>query len=638
VIQKFDAIEEEALEALKKEQDDDIPQIYVGCATCGNATGAQSVVQTIKSKLEKENVKAKIKEVGCIGMCFAEVLVDVIKPGRPRISYQDVTAEKAEEIIDSYIINDDPRPDLALGFFGEDGPEDVERIDTGDVFKNQQRVILKNCGNIDPENIDEYIAHGGYRGLAESLEMKQEDIINVLKDSGLRGRGGAGFPAGRKWESCMKPQADQKYVICNADEGDPGAFMDRSVLEGDPHSVIEGMIIAGYTIGSSKGYFYVRAEYPLAIKRLRKAIAQAKEKNLLGENILGTGFDFDLEIFQGAGAFVCGESTALVMSIEGNRGWPKPLPRPRTTEEGLWGKPTLLNNVKTFSVVPQILSKGADWFRSIGTEGSPGTAVFALTGKINRSGLIEVPMGIELEKIIYEVGGGILDGRKFKAVQTGGPSGGCLPEDKLHLSVDFDTLVEAGSMMGSGGMVVIDETTCMVDVARYFLDFTFEESCGQCVPCRQGTRQMLEVLNDICEGRGREGDIEHLVELGESIIKGSICGLGQTAPNPVLSTIQYFQSEYEAHIKDHACPALVCKNLIVFTIDEEKCTACGRCRKACPVEAISGEKKVPHKIDQELCTKCGICFQECPERFSAVERLTGKENLAAAARGRLTDV
>jgi len=632
VRQKFDSIEKEARKSWEELQNSGIPQILVGAATCGNATGSQDVIKTIQDKLNEKNIKAEVKEVGCIGLCYAEVLVDIIKPGAPRICYCSMTPDKVSELIESYLVNNDPRPDLALGFFGEDGPSEIPRISELPVFQNQTRVILKNCGNVDPENIDEYIANDGYKGLLKSLEGEPEDIIEEITNSGLRGRGGAGFPAGKKWGSCLQAQADQKYVICNADEGDPGAFMDRSVLEGDPHSVIEGMTIAGYAIGSSKGYFYVRAEYPLAITRLRKAIAQAKEKNLLGESILGSGFDFDLEIFQGAGAFVCGESTALVMSIEGNRGMPKPLPRPRTTEAGLWEKPTLLNNVKTFSVVPQIMNKGAEWFGSIGTEGSKGSAVFALTGKINNSGLIEVPMGIELGKIVREISGGILGDKEFKAVQTGGPSGGCLPEEKLDLQVDFDTLEAAGSMMGSGGMVIMDKDTCMVDVARYFLDFTFEESCGQCVPCRLGTQQMLEILNDICEGRGREGDIELLQELGDSIIKGSICGLGKTAPNPVLSTIEYFREEYEAHIRDHRCPALACKELLVYTINQENCNGCGRCRKACPVEAIVGEKKEPHQIDTTKCTKCGICFQECPDRFQAVERLTGKENLSVVGR------
>ncbi len=629
--QKFDKLVQEAKRSWDAQQKGEIPQILVGAATCGNATGAQDVIKAINGKLQENNVEASVKQVGCIGMCFAEVLVDIIKPGNPRICYSEMTPEKAEELIESYLINDDPRPDMALGFFGEEGPAEIPKISELPVFKNQKRVILRNCGQINPENIDEYLAHDGYKGLLYSLERKPEEIIEEVTDSGLKGRGGAGFPAGKKWYSCLQAEADQKYVVCNADEGDPGAFMDRSVLEGDPHSVIEGMIIAGYAIGSSKGYFYVRAEYPLAISRLKKAIAQAKEKNLLGENILGSGFDFDLEIFQGAGAFVCGESTALVMSIEGNRGMPKPLPRPRTTEAGLWSKPTLLNNVKTFSVVPQIINKGADWFASIGTEGSRGTAVFALTGKIKRSGLIEVPMGIELGKIVEEIGGGILHDQDFKAVQTGGPSGGCLPKEKLDLPVDYDTLEAAGSMMGSGGMVVMDKDTCMVDVSRYFLDFTFEESCGQCVPCRLGTHQMLEILDDICEGRGREGDIELLQELGNSIIKGSICGLGKSAPNPVLSTINYFREEYEAHIKEKSCSALACKGLIVYTINQEKCNGCGRCRKACPVEAITGEKKEPHQIDISLCTKCGICFQECPSRIQAVERLTGKEKMSVVS-------
>lgn len=627
MLQKYDLIRQEAKKKLAPLQSEQKTQFIVGAATCGRATGALDVIQAIEEKIRQDNLDASVRQVGCIGMCNAEVLVDIIKPGKPRISYSDMDPEKVTELINDYLLNDNPRPDLALGIVGEGEAKDIPLLDEGPVFKNQQRVILKNCGHIDPGSIEEYIVLDGYKGLAQCLERTPQDIIKEVSTSGLRGRGGAGFPTGRKWDACLKSESDQKYVVCNADEGDPGAFMDRSVLEGDPHALLEGMAIAGYAIGADKGYIYVRAEYPLAIARLKKAIEQAKEKNLLGNNILGSDFNFELEIFQGAGAFVCGESTALVMSIEGNRGMPKPLPRPRTTEAGLWGKPTLLNNVKTFAVVPQIINKGADWFASTGSENCKGTAVFALTGKIERSGLVEVPMGIELGKIIFEVGGGILDGKKFKAVQTGGPSGGCLPEDKMDLPVDFDSLVEAGSIMGSGGMVVMDESTCMVDVARYFLDFTVEESCGQCVPCRLGTHQMLAILNDICEGKGRKGDIELLEELGNSIIKGSICGLGQTAPNPVLSTIQYFREEYEAHIKDKKCPGLVCKSLIEYRINPEKCQACGLCRKACPVEAITGAKKEVHVIDTQKCTKCGICLESCPDRFGAVECITGTANV-----------
>ncbi len=628
---KFEEIAKESKNSYDQIHDSDLPQILVGSATCGRATGSMDIFEAIEDYVQAKDIPAIVKQVGCVGLCYAEVLVDIIKPGEPRICYSEMTPEKAEELIDSYLLHNDPRPDMALGFFGEEGPEGIPQISEGSVFRNQERVVLRNCGNIDPDSIDEYIVNDGYRGLLRCLESTQAEVIEEVSKSGLRGRGGAGFPTGRKWDSCLRVDADQKYVICNADEGDPGAFMDRSLLEGDPHAVIEGMIIAGYAVGASKGYFYVRAEYPLAIVRLKNAIAQAKEKNLLGDNILGSDFSFDLEIFQGAGAFVCGESTAIVMSIEGNRGMPQPLPRPRTTEEGLWGKPTVLNNVKTFGVVPQILNRGADWFASIGTKDSTGTAVFALTGKIERSGLIEVPMGIELGKIIREIGGGIPDNRKFKAVQTGGPSGGCLPEEMLDLPVDFDTLSEAGSMMGSGGMVVLDETTCMVDVARYFLDFTFEESCGQCVPCRLGTHQMLVILNDICEGRGREGDIELLLELGDSIVKTSICGLGNSAPNPVLSTIKYFRHEYEAHIRDKSCPALVCKSLIRYRIDADKCSGCGLCKRSCPVDAITGERREPHTIDPEICTKCGICYDACPDRFMAIERLTGKENLSTVS-------
>ena len=609
---KLEPLRQEAVKNWQELQSFGQPIILVGAATCGRASGALDVMAAIGEKMKELEIDAIVRQTGCVGMCHSEVLVDIIKPGRPRITYAKITPELAKELVEDYLVHDNAREDLAICVQGETPDEDL-----------QVRVVMRNCGHIDPNSITDYLAQDGYMGLAKALEMTPQEIIDEVIVSGLRGRGGGGFPAGRKWESCLRVESDQKYVICNADEGDPGAFMDRSVLEGDPHSVIEGMAIAGYAIGASKGILYVRAEYPLAIRQLKIAIEQAKERNLLGENILGSGFSFDLDIFQGAGAFVCGESTALVLSIEGKRGMPKPLPRPRTSEEGLWGKPTLLNNVKTFACVAQIIHRGPDWFKSIGTEKCPGTAVFALTGKVNKCGLIEVPMGIELDKIINEIGGGVAGGRAFKAVQTGGPSGGCLPADMLNLPVDIDSLTAAGSMMGSGGMVVMDDSTCMVDVARYFLEFSLEESCGQCAPCRVGTEQMLTILKDITQGKGREGDIDLLVEMGKAIIDGSICGLGQSAPNPVLSTIRYFRDEYEAHIRDKECPAKACKALITYTIDAEKCQACGLCLKACPTQAITGAKKTPHTIDSDKCDKCGICFSECPDRFAAVLITTG---------------
>ncbi|HSW35637.1 MAG TPA: NADH-quinone oxidoreductase subunit NuoF [Candidatus Limnocylindrales bacterium] len=621
--EKFSATHTKAKKYWEELQQSSIPQIIVGTATCGCAAGALEVIKAIEGRLLEKNITASVRQVGCIGMCYAEVLVDIIKSGRPRISYKNVTPEKAVALIDDYLLNDNPRVDLALGVFGDLEVQGIPLLTELPVFSSQQRVVLKNCGIIDPGNIDEYIAQDGYLGLVKCMSKSQSEILDIIKKSGLRGRGGAGFPTGKKWESCLRVASDQKYVICNADEGDPGAFMDRSVLEGDPHALLEGMLIAAYTIGASKGFIYVRAEYPLAITRLKDAIAQAKSRNLLGENILGSNFSFDLEIFQGAGAFVCGESTALVRSIEGFRGMPKPLPRPRTTEEGLWGKPTLLNNVKTFAIAPQIINKGAEWFASIGSEKCSGTAVFALAGNIVRSGLIEVPMGIQLDKIIYEIGGGVLNNRTFKAVQTGGPSGGCLPADLLNLEVDFDSLLNAGTMMGSGGMVVMDDSSCMVDIARYFLEFTVDESCGQCAPCRAGTDQMLKILNDITHGRGRQEDLALLEELGRSIIAGSICGLGQSAPNPALSTLRYFRSEYEAHINHKSCPALQCKELIIYWIDPEKCTACGRCLKECPTLAITGDKKIAHVIEQDKCIKCGICLESCPVKVNAIIKLTG---------------
>lgn len=491
-------------------------------------------------------------------------------------------------------------------------------------YKKQQRIILRNCGHINPENIESYIATGGYEALKKALSMTPEAIIEEIKKSGLRGRGGAGFPTGQKWDFCRKAPGKEKYIICNADEGDPGAFMDRSVLEADPHSVLEGMIIGAYAIGANQGYIYCRAEYPLALERLRLALRQMEDYGFLGENILGSGFNFHIKIKEGAGAFVCGEETALIASVEGKRGMPRARP-PFPAQSGLWGNPTVINNVKTLANVSVIINRGATWYASIGSEKSKGTAVFALTGKVANSGLVEVPMGIKLEELIYRIGGGIRGGKRFKAVQIGGPSGGCLPASMLKLPVDYESLTAAGSMMGSGGMVVADEDTCMVDLARYFLSFTQAESCGKCPPCRVGTKQMLSILTRLTQGNGRPGDIEQLERIATTVKQGSLCGLGQTAPNPVLTTIRYFRNEYEAHINERRCPALVCKDLVSFYILPDKCQGCMICLRNCPTQAIAGGKRLIHVIDQSKCVKCGICIDVCPPRFAAIVKVSGEQ-------------
>ena len=599
------------------------PLILIGYATCGIAAGATAVKKRIDEELVKSKIDATVIPVGCIGLCYLEPLVDIVMPGKPRICYYHVTPDKATELVTDYIINGNAHPGYALGHFGKGSFDSIPAFWELPMLKPQLRIATRNCGMIDPENINHYIANEGYLALKKAVSVKPEEIIKEMEASGLRGRGGAGFPTWRKWDEAYRNKNTPKFVVCNADEGDPGAFMDRSVLEGDPHSVLEGMTIAGKAIGSSHGYIYVRAEYPLAVRRLKLAIEQAKKLGLLGENILGTEFSFDIDIMQGAGAFVCGEGSALMYSIEGKRGMPRVRP-PRSVASGLWGLPTSLNNVETFANVPPIITKGGAWFAGYGTEKSKGMKTFALTGKIARPGLIEVPMGISLKEIIYDIGGGIPDEKPFKAIQTGGPSGGCIPESLLDTPVDFESLDKVGSIMGSGGMVVVDTDTCMVDVAKYFVSFCRDESCGKCVPCREGLPLMIDILERITQGQGTPEDIDKLEELGKTIVSGSLCGLGKSAPNPVLSSIRYFRDEWEKHVTEKKCPAQVCKALISFYILPDKCAGCGICLRACPVEAIAGGKRMVHVIDQDKCIKCGTCFEKCPVKFSAVARVTGQ--------------
>ena len=605
----------EATDRWEELQTSSVPVLFVGAATCGRAAGAGDVIERLQAEIRDKHIDAKLVEVGCLGLCCFEPLVVVHKPGRPQVCYGNVGPDRIASILEKYVLGDDPCAKWALGTMTPGEMEGIGKFSDHPMMTGQVRNVLRNCGVIDPKDMSHCLARDGYRGFLRALELGRDKTLEEVKKAGLRGRGGAGFPTWQKWQFCRTAPGEPKYVICNADEGDPGAFMDRSIMEGDPNSVLEGMAIGAYVIGANKGYVYVRAEYPLAVTNMSIALEQSRSLGLLGENILGSDFSFDVEIIRGAGAFVCGEETALIASIQGDIGSPQQRP-PYPAQAGLWGKPTNINNVETWSNVPAIIRLGGKQFADIGTERSKGTKVFSLVGKVLNTGLVEVPMGTTLREIVFDIGGGVAKKRKFKAVQTGGPSGGCIPESLLDLPVDFEKLIEAGGMMGSGGLIVMDERTCMVDVAKYFLAFLVDESCGKCTPCREGVMQMHSILCRIVQGKGREGDIELLEQLAAYVKESSLCQLGGTAPNPVLSTLRHFRNEYEAHIKDKKCSAGVCSALVTFEVDEELCKGCGLCIRDCPAEAVIGEKKQPHKIDSELCIKCGVCYEDCP--FDAV--------------------
>ena len=584
-------------------------EIKVGLGTCGISAGARMVYNEFKDKLSQNNIDIEVKQTGCMGMCYNEVLVEVVD-NEDSYLYSKVSPDNVEKIVNEHIIGNHPVNEWIA--------TSRKNIEKDPFFKKQKRVVLQNCGIIDPDSIDDYIKYDGYKAVKKALQnYSQLEVIDIVYESGIRGRGGGGFPTGVKWKFSYEAHGDSKYIICNADEGDPGAFMDRSILEGNPHSVLEGMMIAGYAIGAQEAYIYIRAEYPLALKRLKTAISDCEKKGYLGENIFGSDVSFTIKIKEGAGAFVCGEETALIASIEGKRGVPRLRP-PFPAHKGLWQKPTNINNVETFANIPWIILNGANKFASMGTEKSKGTKVFALAGKIARSGLVEVPMGITINEIVYDIGGGIKDDKEFKAIQIGGPSGGCIPASMGDMKIDYEEVTKTGAIMGSGGLIVLDNTTCMVDLAKYFLNFTQNESCGKCTFCRIGTKRMLEILERITLGKGRENDIDLLEDLAEKIKNSSLCGLGQTAPNPVLTTIKYFRDEYEAHIIEKRCPAHSCAALLTYTINEN-CTGCTLCAKKCPVNAISGEVKEIHEIDQDACIKCGLCFNAC--KVGAIDKL-----------------